>query len=404
MPAESQISNIGFLILLNSVFISLVLSFSIIIYLLFAKSGLRKCEKPSMSISQLKFNVKFVSYSTIIGFFLILFDRIFIRGINYSLGLRAARYQWLNSTGGSPYGIIGNLLIPFGFICIFFLIVHKDSTSKKEKRLLTLSSFIGIFGHAALNGGRSNILLAIFMVIISLSIGFKKPTKLLTIKPKNLKIIIILSCAIFYVGAITYSSAIMNNMSIKQLTSLGLYELYGVKTGSYNNFGIFGEPTYFIIYFLAYLYHGQWTAQVTYSLPIREGSYTFYSFGVILEKLGLIQTPLTQGYFSKTGAFISLPGAFYYDFGFWGVILLSIILGGFVGLVLIFINKSKFLGGIKLAFIYYILFIIYLSPILPAYGLMYLNFIVFSFVSLEIINRLIFKVKTNWLTGTYTIR
>jgi oligosaccharide repeat unit polymerase len=397
MPAKAQISNIPFLVLLNSTFVFLVLLFSIGFYSAFRDKRSSKLRDNNMKLKQLKFNIRFVSFSAIFGFLLIAFDRVFIRGINYSLGLRSARYQWLNSTGGSPISVIGNLLIPYGFICIFFLIIHSESVTKRERKLLFFSAITGIVGHAALNGGRSNILLAIIMVIISIGLRGKNSNIWFKIKPKNIKKIIIIAFAVFYVAGITYSSAVMNNMSIGELTRLGIHQLYGTEAHYFDTIGSISQVLYFIVYFLAYLYHGQWTAQVAYSLPIREGNYTFYTYGIILDKLGIIEEPFTQGYFARTGAFISLPGAFYYDYGFLGVIILSSLIGCLVGLALIFVNKASIIGGTKLAFVYYVLFLAYLSPMLPAHGLMYLNFIVFSFVVLDIINKLLFKKRTNWL-------
>ena len=44
-----------------------------------------------------------------------------------------------------------------------------------------------------------------------------------------------------------------------------------------------------------------------------------------------------------------------------------------------------------------ILYVLILSPILPAYGLSYFNFIVFAFIVLGLINALIFRKKINFL-------
>lgn len=350
-----------------------------------------------MTKNQLNKNIKIVSYSSIVGFSLVCYDRVFIRGIDYSLGLRHARYQWLNSEGGSLPSIIGNLLIPFGYICIFFLIMHYSCISKKSKYLLLVSSIVSVFGHSALNGGRSNVLLALILVVITVLIKSEQSKKMFSFKLKSLKILPILGMVVGYVSLIIISSAAMGNARLKTLAQLGVESLYGQVGGFFNELEQISQYLYLIIYSIAYLYHGQWTAQVAYSLPDRDGNYTFYSFGIILNRLGLISEPIKSGYFSETGAFISLPGAFYYDFGFLGVIILSSIIGLMFGLVMIILNYSRTIGGTKLAFIIYILFILLLSPILPAYGFSYLHFIIFAFVSLDFINRILFRRRSNWL-------
>lgn len=397
IPAKSIEQNISFLVLINALFISSVLFFSIIIYTGYPKIHNRTNGHP-MTVNQLSKNIKIVSFGSILGISLMVYDRVFVRGIDYSLGLRNARYQWLNSTGGSITSVMGNLLLPLGYISIFFLIIHYNSLSKKNKYLLVVSSIISIFGHAALNGGRSNILLAVVIVIITISIKNEYKKKIFAIRFNFIKKLPIIAMVFIYVSVITLSSAALGNVNMKTLTPLGVRGLYGQVYGYFDSIGEISDYLYLIVYFVSYLYHGQWTAQVAYSLPIREGNITFYSFGIILNNLGLISEPFKPGYFSvENGAFTSLPGAFYYDFGFLGVIILSSMLGILFGITLIIINFSKFIGGIKLAFIMYILSIVILSPILPAYGLIYLNFIIFSFIGLEIFNWLFYRRKTNWL-------
>jgi len=397
IPAKSIEPNIEFLVLLNSLFISLVLIFTVFVYAGYPKRKNKELIRCPMSFKQLIMNIRIVSIGSIIGFILLFYDRVFIRGIRYSQGLRHARYQWINSSGGSFTSVIGNLLIPFGYICIFFLIIHYNNLSKKNKFILLFSSIVSVFGHAALNGGRSNVLLAIVLGIITFTIKNDVNLSIFTIKFRSIKKAPLVAIVVAYVSAVTFSSAAMGNVNMKTLTHLGINSLYGQVYGYFDFIGKISDYLYLIVYCVAYLYHGQWTAQVAYSLPTREGSYVFSPFWFVFNKLGISSGPFEQGYFAETGAFISLPGAFYYDFGFLGVIILSSLLGVMLGITLILINYSRTIGGIKLAFIMFVLFIVVLSPVVPAYGLMYSNFIFFAFVVLEIINRFIYKKKTNWL-------
>jgi len=399
IPAKAQVSNISFLILINCLFLILVSVSSLLVYLIYPGRNIKKTiNAKSMSIRQLFFNVKIVSYGSVFGFLLVMYDRVVLRGIDYTKGLRLARYQWLSSTGGSLPSIIGNLLIPLGYLCIFFLIIHRESLPKRYTRLLLMAAVISIIGHSALNGGRSNLLIALVFALISFILKKNSLKKMfLMINPKIVKTLPIIVIAIGYVSIITFSSASMGNLDMKSLAYLGIQSLYGQVTKGFENLSIFGEVGYLIAYLIAYLYHGQWTAQIAYSLSIRDGNYTFYSFSVILNQLGILDQPLKQGYFSETGAFISLPGAFYYDFGYFGLIILSLLVGILFGIALIIINHNKYISGIKLSFIYYILFILFMSPILPAYGLIYTNFVVFAFVALDVVNNFKFRNKVNWV-------
>lgn len=389
IPAYSARPNIEFVILLNSIFISVVLVSSIFTYKILPLPA-SSVRFQSMTVSQLRFNVAFSSLAALSGVGLIFYDRVFLRGIDYSIGLRNARYQWLASEGGSLASIIGNLLIPFCYVSIFFLVVYYPRLSRFAKFLLFSSSFFGVFGHAALNGGRSNVLLALVMVLSAYLLKGQSASKG-SFFVGYYKLLPIGVVAIFYVASIINSSAVMGGVDVETLTVLGVESLYGQVGDYFQRLNGGNEYIYLVIYGVAYLYHGQWTAQVAYSLPVRDGSYTFYPFSVLLNKLGIIDAPLEPGFFSDTGAFISLPGAFYYDFGFVGVVILSLLVGWLLGLVLRMISSDKNVGGVGMAFIVYVLFLVLLSPILPAYGLSYLNFIIFAFVFLGILNALLYR-------------
>ncbi|MGV8155097.1 MAG: O-antigen polymerase [Alkaliphilus sp.] len=396
IPARAVIPNIPFLILLNSMFIGLVLAFSIVTYKIFFKKKYKTKVNPLTSY-QLNINIKFVSYASIIGFFMILYDRVFIRGLDFSLGLRNARYQWLASQGGSLPSIIGNVIVPFGYVSIFFLIVHFDNISKKNKGLLVVSSIISIFGFAALNAGRSNILLAVIFILISVLISNISFAKLFEIKLKSTKKWLLGILILGYISMITISSATMGNIDLKTLTQLSIESLHGKTTVNFDNICGSNGFIFLIIHSVSYLYHGQWTSQAVHFLSNNSGHYTFNVFSIYLYRLGIIDEPLARAYFSELGIFMSLPGGLYYDFGFWGVFVFSAILGVLLGIVMLILNFNTSIDGIKLAFVFYVLFILILSPIIPAFGFTYLNFIVFSLVLLGIINLVLFKRRSNWL-------
>ena len=396
VPLES---NFLFLSVLNLVFILCVLFFSVFGY----KSILLFCNSSNLGIpmtkSQLRFNVILTSFGSVSGFLLIFYDRVFIRGINYSEGLRGARYQWLASEGGSFYSVLGNLLIPFSYLCIFILLIHHRSLTRFNVFILSVSAIIGVGGHAALNGGRSNILLAVIMVFCILLVREQRTyiTKKKSIFGVFVCLFLIISVVAFSIN-VTNSSAEMGGVSIGELMVLGVDSLYG-KVDESSILFLQEAPDfyYFMIYAIAYLFHGQWTAQYSYSLPIRDGSYALYPFSVILERIGILDETLEVGKFSDTGAFISLPGAFYYDFGFAGVVIMASLLGLMLGVASFWVIRGRYVGGVKMAFIIYTLYLALLSPVMPAYGFAYLNFIVYAFVVAGVVNLFVFNRKCNWL-------
>lgn len=392
IPAKARKENLIFIMLINLIFLGMTTIFSIITYKIFSIKG--KVIKKKNDKKDIDKNINLLIITPILGIIFLLYDRIISRKINYLNGLRQARYEWLASSGGNFLGLLANLMIPFGYIAIFFLIIFYEKIKPFKIKWLVLSSLISIIGHAALNGGRSNLLLASVTVIIARLLRNK-------IKWKNklrakLIFIFIGMIAIIFIFTITLSSAKMSGINMKKLLELGIISLYGTPNEEWFQKSK-STLIYLFMYALTYLYHGQWTTQILYELEEQNGTYLFYTLGFILNKLKVIDEPFQSGYFSTAGAFVSLVGSFYYELKFLGVLIFSIVFGILLGWVFVILKNKKRIGGVAIAYITYILFIAILSPILPAYGLVYLNFIVFSFILLEIINRIIFKNKLNFL-------
>lgn len=392
IPARSQGDSPMELLVLNIIFVCLVSLVSILILAIGPHVKTGRNYDSLISDRLFKKNVNLVSFLPIIGFFFLFYDRVFIRGISYESGLRAARYEWLDSgdLGGSWFSIIGNLIVPLAYIAIFFFVYFFDRLSRTQKFFLFLSIICGVLGHAALNGGRSNVLLALIMLIFTLLFKQVKLKIKYIFKPK---ILIILTVVFLYTGLIMQGSAGLggDNIGLKNLTILGIESLYGTANDNLYQSN-YWDIVYQMIYSIAYLFHGQWTAEMAFSLsPVqREGSYVFSSLiSVFLHKLGLLS--LEPTYFSDVGAFISLPGAYYYDFGFIGVVICSIFHGLMLGWAMVLIQSNKKLGLIKLSYVVFMFFLTIMSPILPAYGLSYLSFIIWGFILLWLINSLIFR-------------
>ena len=131
-------------------------------------------------------------------------------------------------------------------------------------------------------------------------------------------------------------------------------------------------------------------------MTVREGSYTLYPISVLLAQAGVLSEPLQPGHFSIYGAFITMPGALFYDFGYIGLTIISCFLGCCMGRAIQYIENPSSLNGFSFVFVVYIIFIYLLWPILPGYGFSYINFVLFSFIVVEIFNRLFFKKSFNW--------
>ncbi len=396
-PAGAKQSNSIFISALLLVFVMFFLIGCIFFNLLmnsFLNSG--SVEKPLPSVRQVVFNARLCSILSISGFVLIFIDRVYIRGIDYSAGLRAARYQWLESGSGSLFGVLGNLIIPFAYVALFILLTQGRLLKPAMKLLLVLGALFGIVGHAGLNGGRSNVLIALF-IYLAIAIVRSRGSESTGSFYSKFFIFSFVALFIFYMTSL---SASMSGSSYEKLFLLGVDSLHGEVTESYGNIGLlFGEPGYLFAYIVSYLFHGSWTTESLYYLfetGSPGGSYLLFSYSLILTMLGVLSEPVSAGYFSEYGAFVSLPGAFYYDVGLFGTGMLSLLLGMAVGFTIALVTHGVASPGVIAVYLYFTV-IALMSPILPAYGLMYFNFVIYAFVMFGLINRLCFGKVKHWL-------
>jgi hypothetical protein len=391
IPASSAI---------EAFYFNLYLNFSFLFFSIFTALMVLMVVSPKNHSTGFKLNInyfpeKYLNISfffSIIGFFLILYDRVVTRGIDYTSGLRAARYLWLDSEGGNIIGILGNILNSFGYYSLVAIIINK----KKIPIILHYKSIISVIfcviGLALLNGGRANILIAIFLLLIAVVIS--KTESIEKAFYRNLRVLIrIIPFLILPVVFVTISSASLGNLSMRELFELEVAGLYGKSSDPLPYYGQWDSIVYTLDYMIAYLMHGQWTASYSRVLHGYPPFYTFYPLLVLLNNFVEIDNLSVTGFFSDTGAFISLPGALYYDFGFIGHIVGSLFFGLLLSVVFIFLQKGIRITGIKLAYVLIILLTFFMSPLTLAYGFSITTFIIVPFVFFNVYSKL--KVNIN---------
>lgn len=389
VPANPEFSNKLFLFLLNFFFLFLVFSFSSLVYFFLPK---KEQFKEPIRVGQLYFNVYFSSFMSVLGFLFILYDRAVMRGIDFSSGLRTARYNWLATPGMNFWGIAGNLIIPLGFFSLFLLITNYPRFELKHKLLLLFSCIVSIAGLAALNGGRSNVLIALFVGVAFFL--FSAP-KNLQLKKINLIYLFLMLLSILWGYYITSQSAAMtSDSSYRTLTKLGIEELFGVVGPDFDKYS--NESIYLCYYILAYLFHGNWTAELSYFFSPKYGNCTLYPISILLTRLGILDQPLTPSPFEMQGAFISLPGAIYYDYGVVGCILLFALIGIFLG-VASYLLTYRSLEPITISFCLFFVVLVFMAPILPAYALVYFDFVIYIFIAMGVLNKILFPRSRDWL-------
>lgn len=349
-----------------------------------------------LSRMKLYFIIKFSILSSILGLFLVIYDRVFVRGIDYSLGLRYARYQWLDGgVTGSIYGIIGNLLIPFSFCALFMSLYHWEKLNFKYKFLGIIVGFGGEFCLAMLNGGRSNVLLSIeFAFAVCVIRLYHGKSLIPRIRAKILLGIIVGVILIKYVESIFFAFSVNDTVYLNRLA----YMLGTKVSDSYEGNSFFN----IIIEMFIYLFHGvnYIGAQIEYGSGFADLSHNMTLRGImtILSRaLGVHYESELPSFDGGGGNFVALPGQLLYDYTIIFYIPICIIIGIFSGIMLKLLNKKNHnCSCVELLYVIVMMLVLYHSAIGMAIGFSYFFFMVFAILAMEIISIIKFGKGSNW--------
>lgn len=408
LPASSKYEYGGYRFLMNVGFYSLILIIALFIQGLFKNKNRLSCQKRLVYLSINKLNI-LLNMSTILGFLgaiFILFDRVFLKNIDYSLGLRHARYQWVNATSPSIFSkllsMLGNALVPMAFITVLLLYLHWEEIDKKLRFKRLIISVGSVFLFAAMNGSRSIIFIQVFLLLCVSILRLCKNKKLIPArkrsKKSDKKFYILLLFSVIYALAMFNSSSKLGNIDSKSLFEIFIVDMGGkLKTGYYSFINsIFGSNSiiYHMFSAITYLIHSQWTSEGLFSLSNRTGNIFSYSIIHFLYQLGIINNAPESYQFY--GLFISLPGSIIYDFGVVGLLILGVLYGVLLGLSIVKINNPNNSGGFDFAIIMFVFSSILVAPFFVAHNFIYFNFIIIDMVLLELISRFITK-KSTWI-------
>lgn len=400
LPIESKFGNAFETFLLSLLFVLIVYAVGVIWFKSTTITHIRFFSTNNKSLkampyAKLKYIIKLSGVFTIIGNALVLFERIFIRHIDFSLGFRNARYQWLaSSDSGTLISVFGNLLIPFSYAALFMGVFHWERIKRKEKVFSLLTGLGGQAFLAVMNGGRSNILCVLFFLLIVCVIRRSCGKKFLPkIHGKIFLMGIALIVVLSYVKSIMYAFS-DNNLAYLQTTVDGL-------GGKLKQFYSSNPSMNTIIQICMYILHGTYysgaviqnysgIADINHNMSLR-------GIMVLLGRLPFFDYHMELPNFDGgSGTFVALPGILLYDYGYIGFVLTSILFGILLGGVLKRLNKkNNSLSNFDVIFCVMVLMHLYMSMIDMALGFGYCIFIIFGMFAPEYLSAKKFG-KTSW--------
>lgn len=277
---------------------------------------------------------------------LVLYDRIFIQGVDYSQGIAHAREMWrvlATERGGasSAFNVVGNLLFPFVFFSVGYCVLFFESTLKLRRNFYFSIGLVFVF--SAITGGRELLLVLFGVFFSSLALRFAVGLPVFAKIMKRDFFIVFFMASFFavYVGYLRSQSYDfgMDEYAKSLATRLGAAEEKIDGLGAYT-------PDV-ILPVLIYLAHVKWEFVNTIAHDGSGGLSTFRQlFKMLLEYLSLSFDWVDYKSPSYSPNWISLVGSVYYDLGWIGVLLysLGLALSPFVFFVLFSVKEFNKVG------------------------------------------------------------
>jgi hypothetical protein len=294
---------------------------------------------------------------------LVVYDRVFIQGVDYSKGIAHAREMWRalateREGASSLFNVVGNLFFPFVFFSVGYCVLFFESAVKLRKNFYL--SIILVFVFSVVTGGRELLLVLFGVFLSSLALRFAVGLPVLA-KVMKKDFLTVFCMAFFfavYVGYLRSQSYDfgMDEYARSLATRLGAA---GKKTD--------GLSTYTpdaVLPVLIYLAHVKWEFINAIAHGGGEGLSTFRQvFKMLLDYLYLSFDWVDYKSPSYSPNWISLVGSIYYDLGWIGIFLYSLVLVFSPCIFLILFSVKEFnRAGFSMSMYLFFCAIIIFSP------------------------------------------
>jgi len=337
---------------------------------------------------------------SLIGLLSILYDKLFVQGIDYLAGLAAARQQWRVlgeerlGQASSIFSVLGYFFGSAYYVSLCIVFGQSEIFSEKERIVLVIAVFIFVVLNSILTGGRSNILLIIAFGIASIKSQPNQGLKKIFPKAMYRNIFLgVLIIAFIYTIFIFFDRAAANDLSISEYVSSAVYDLGFEFNEEYHAIlpdGMFRSIFDILTLELGYLVHSLGTFSAIIDAPSENKTILFYSFNELMYKAHILSKP--DGDWFLAGSFPSVPGAAWYQYGPLGFCLFSFSIGITGAIAKMMMNRyPRSLFGFSLYIMTFTTLI--LTPYVFALDILSFPFVFISFMFISFIQAVIMIFK-----------
>ena len=338
--------------------------------------------------------IRLALWMSVIGTFCLIYDKVFVQGIDYSNGVAVAREEWRklgedrDSNASSIFSVLGYLFGSAYYVAIVLAVTQVGVVTPKLRMKSFLVAFVLLMINSALTGGRSNLLLVAVFVLAAF--GARKGLVLSNVFPRvsqrlAIKLALLLGFAytvlIFYQRAAAGESDAVN-YAIEFLPFLGFEASNEYQAGLDDS--ALSSLSAMLVLTISYVTHSFATVAAIVDANPENKTILFLHLAGIANKLGLIGPP--DGDWFLAGRFPSVPGSLLYQFGWLGFFGGSLLLGALSELCRSWAAKRPDrlmpLGSSVMAHV-----TLLLTPALFAGDFLSFPFVLGSFVQLAVIDR-----------------
>jgi oligosaccharide repeat unit polymerase len=337
--------------------------------------------------------IRIALWMSVIGTFCLIYDKVFVQGVDYSNGVAVAREEWRklgedrDSNASSIFSVLGYFFGSAYYVAIVLAVTQVGVVTSKLRIKSFLVAFTLLMINSAITGGRSNLLLVAVFVLAAF--GARKGLALSNVFPRvgqKLAIKFALLIGVAYTVFIFYQRAEAGgsdalNYAIEFLPYLGLEASNDYWAGLDGS--VLGSLSAMLVLTVSYLTHSFATVAAIMDADPENKTILFLHLAGIANKLGLIGPP--DGDWFLAGRFPSVPGSLLYQFGWLGFVGGSLLLGALSELCRIWAAKRPDrlmpLGSYVMAHA-----TLLLTPALFAGDFLSFPFVLGSFVQLAVID------------------
>jgi oligosaccharide repeat unit polymerase len=272
---------------------------------------------------------------SVIGSLALMYDKVFVQGIDYSNGIAVAREEW-RELGEDREGNISSIFSVLGYffgsayyVAIVLAVTQVGVVSPILRMQSFLVAFVLLMINSAITGGRSNLLLVAVFVLAAF--GARKGLALFNVFPRvsqrlAIKLALVLGFAytvlIFYQRAEAGEASALD-YAIEFLPFLGFEASNEYRAGLDDS--ALSSLSAMLVLTISYVTHSFATVSAIVDANPEDKTILFLHLAGIANKLGLIGPP--DGDWFLTGRFPSVPGSLFFQFGWLGFIGGSLLLG-----------------------------------------------------------------------------